>query len=214
MYIWNDLWSARVRRRGDAPLGRRHGDRLRRSRLRQRIATRCAWHAARRRDPADFFHHCAALDRVYTASIITGGRRQLAGSPPAPCPLTSATLICGQRTALPAAGCEGAREGGVCHHVARRRARGAARRARPAAGNPPPPAAQSARHARAQARRGRPVRERARLEKERLVRERLVRERPNAAPSAAPRRARLHQLAAGRQVRQQQAVRRPNLVAQ
>ena len=34
-----------------------------------------------------------------------------------------------------------AREGGVCHHVARRRARGAARRARPAPGSPRPRAA-------------------------------------------------------------------------
>ena len=200
MYITNHLRFARVRRRSDAPLGRWHGDRLGRSRLRQRIATRCAWHAARRRDPADFFHHCAALDRVYTASIITGGRRQLAGSPPAPCPLTSATLICGQRTALPAAGCEGAREGGVCHHVARRRARGAARRARPAAGNPPPPAAQSARHARAQAPHARRVHERARLE----------RERPNAARSGAPRAARLRRSAAAQQqLPQQPRVRRP-----
>jgi len=210
MYITNHLRFARVRRRGDAPLGRWHGDRLGRSRLRQRIATRCAWHAARRRDPADFFHHCAALDRVYTASIITGGRRQLAGSPPAPCPLTSATLICGQRTALPAAGCEGAREGGVCHHVARRRARGAARRARPAAGNPPPPAAQSARHARAQAPHARRVHERARLERARLERERLERERPNAARSGAPRAARLRRPAAAQQqLPQQPRVRRP-----
>jgi len=214
MYIANQLWCARVRRRRHATLGRRDGDRLRRSGLRQWVPTRRAWHAALRRYPADFFHHCAALDRVYTASIITGGRRQLAGSPPAPCPLTSATLICGQRTALPAAGCEGAREGGVCHHVARRRARGAARRARPAAGNPPPPAAQSARHARAQAPHARRVHERARLERARLERERLERERPNAAPSAAPRPARLRRLAAApQQLRQQQRVSRPSLVA-
>src|SRR5262245_51564083 len=68
MYVTNQLWSARVRQRGDAPLGRWRGDRLRPSRLRQRIPARRAWHAALRRNPADFFHHCFALDRVYTRS--------------------------------------------------------------------------------------------------------------------------------------------------
>ena len=29
---------------------------------------RRAWHTALRRNPADFFHHCFALDRVYTRS--------------------------------------------------------------------------------------------------------------------------------------------------
>jgi hypothetical protein len=173
--------------------------------------------AALRRDPADFFHHCAALDRVYTASIITGGRRQLAGQPSAACPLTSATLICGQPTALPAARCEGAREGGVCHHVARRRARGAARRARPAAGNPPP-AAQSARQARAHARHARRVHERARLERqrlegERLEKARLEKARPSAAPSGAPRAARRRRPAAAQQQLRQQPPRVSHLVA-
>jgi len=119
-------------------------------------------------------------------------------------------LVMRARIALPAARCEGAREGGVCHHVARRRARGAARRARLAAGNPPPPAAQSARRARAQAPHARRVHERARLERARLERERLERERPNAARSGAPRAARLRRSAAAQQqLPQQPRVRRP-----
>jgi len=96
MYIGHQSRSARVRRRGDAPLRRWYGDRLRRSRLRERRATRRARHASFRRDPADFFRHCAVLDRVYTASDYY--RRQEAGGrhPPATCPLLPATLICGQ----------------------------------------------------------------------------------------------------------------------
>jgi hypothetical protein len=81
-------------------------------------------------------------------------------------------------------GASEAREGGICHHVARRRARGAANRVRRAAGSRARGrrgAARSVLAAGGPAHHGRPAHGRARRE-----RERLEREQPNAAPSAAP----------------------------
>ena len=177
--IANHSWSARIRRRSDGTLRRWRGDRLWWSGLRQRVPMRRTRHAALWRYPAVFFHHHAALDRVYTRFA------------------RPETLFARR-----------AREGGVCHHVARRRARGAARRARPAAGSLPPRAAQSAQHARVPARRARQARERGRHE-----RARLERERPNAAPSGARPAARRRRPAGARQL-PRQLVSRPSLVAQ
>jgi len=82
-------------------------------------------------------------------------------------------------------GASEAREGGICHHVARRRARGAANRVHRAAGSRARNrrgAARSVLAARGPAHHGKPAHGRARRE-----RERLEREQPNAAPSAARR---------------------------
>ena len=87
-------------------------------------------------------------------------------------------------------GASEAREGGICHHVARRRARGAANRVHRAAGSRARNrrgAARSVLAAGGPAQHGRPAHGRARRERERLERERLEREQPNAAPSAARR---------------------------
>jgi len=82
-------------------------------------------------------------------------------------------------------GASEAREGGICHHVARRRARGAANRVHRAAGSRARNrrgAARSVLAAGGPAHHGKPAHGRARRE-----RERLEREQPNAAPSAARR---------------------------
>lgn len=93
-----------------------------------------------------------------------------------------------------------AREGGVCHHVARRRARRAAR-VRHAAGSPLRRAARSARHARVQGHLGRRPHARAQLER---ARARLERHRPNAAPSGVRRAENLQRPGVARQRREQQ----------